>query len=77
VDQLSSYTATAKQLKEEVQKTNPDPTILHRLSGLLSFAGNLDGAVELGKKGIDLAVRVGPLILVLQQAIWQLLQHHP
>lgn len=77
VDQLSSYVGTAKQLKEEVQKQNPDPTIIQRLSGLLSFAGNLDGAIELGKKGFELAVKVGPLILVLQQAIWQLLQHHP
>lgn len=77
VDQLSSYAAAAKQLKDEVHKPNPDPTILQRLSGLLSFAGNLDGAIELGIKGFDLAVKVGPLILVLQQAIWQLLQHHP
>jgi len=77
VDQLSSYATTAKQLKEEVQKPNPDQTIIQRLSGLLSFAGNLDGAIELGKKGFELAVKVGPLILVLQQAIWQLLQHNP
>lgn len=76
LDQLSSYAATAKQLKEEIQKPNPDPTILQRLSGLLSFAGNLDGAIDLGIKGFELAVKVGPLIHVLQQAIWQLLQHH-
>ena len=77
VDQLVAYVNAAKQLKEEVQKPIPDPTVIQRLSGLLSFAGNLDGAINLGKKGFGLAVKVGPLIYVLQQAIWQLIQHHP
>jgi len=77
VDQLVAYVNAAMRLKEEVQKPNPDPSIIQRLSGLLSFAGDLDSAIELGKKGLELAVKVGPLISVLQQAIWQLIQRHP
>jgi len=74
VDQLTDYSKAAKELKEEVNKTTPNPTIIQRLLGILEFAGNLDGAIELGQKGLELALKYAPLLFTLKQALFQLIQ---
>jgi hypothetical protein len=73
MDQLSVYTKTAQQVREEIQKPKPNPALVHRLFPILSFAGDLDGTLELGKKGLELAVKVAPLILTFLKAIQQLI----
>jgi len=73
MDQLSVYTETAQQVREEIQKPKPNPALVHKLFATLSFADNLDGTLELGKKGLVLAAKVAPLILTLLKAIQQLI----
>jgi len=73
MDQLSVYTKTAQQVREEIQKTKPNPALVHKLFAILSFAGDLDGTLELGKKGLELAVKVSPLILTFLKAIQRLI----
>jgi hypothetical protein len=73
MDQLSVYTKTAQQVREEIQKPKPNPALVHKLFAILSFAGDLDGTLELGKKGLVLAAKVAPLILTFLKAIQQLI----
>ena len=73
MDQLSVYTKTAQQVREEIRKPKPNPALVHKLFTILSFAGDLDGTLELGKKGLELAVKVAPLILTFLKAIQQLI----
>jgi hypothetical protein len=73
MDQLSVYTKTAQQVREEIQKPKPNPALVQRLLATLSFTDTLNGTLELGKKGLELAVRVAPLILTFLKAIQQLI----
>lgn len=72
-DEVESYNDIANKLNGEIREKEPDKTFIQRALGYLAFMGDLDGAVELTNKGIELATRVGPLILLLQKAISQLL----
>lgn len=74
LDQLLAYTKKAKELKNEVMNPNPDPTVIQSILATLEFLGNVDGTIELGKKGLELAVKYAPLVLTLKQAIFQLFQ---
>jgi len=73
MDQLTVYTNTAQQVHEEIQKPKPNLPLEHRLIATLSFADNLDGTLELGKKGLVLAAKVAPFIPALLKAIEQLI----
>jgi hypothetical protein len=74
VDQLAVYTGAAKDLRAETNKAKPDSSVIQKCLNVLSFADNLDGTIELGKKTMKLALKVGPLIMLLQQAILGLLK---
>lgn len=76
-DQLAVYAGAAKELKQEAAKGNPNPSIIQKCLGVLGFAGDLDGTLELANKAITLGTRVLPLILLLRQAIETLLQNSP
>lgn len=73
VDGLSKYSTAAVELKEEIAKSEPDPTVIQRLLGTIRFASEADGAIDLGKKGLELAVKIGPLLIPLQEALLKLL----
>ncbi len=72
--QLEVYTSAAKKLQEEVESDEPSPSHLQRLMGILGFAGDLEGTLELGAKAIELATKAGPYLLVIQQAVARLLE---
>lgn len=76
-DQLAVYAEAAKELKQEAAKSNPNPSIIQKCLGILSFAGDLDGTLELAGKAISLSAKVSPYILLLGQAVATLLQNLP
>ncbi len=74
VDQLAVYAGAAKDLRSEANKDKPDSPVIQKCLNALNFADNLDGTIELGKKTMELALKVGPLMMLLQQATVRLLE---
>lgn len=73
-DQLAVYAEAAKELEEEATKDEPNPSMFHKCLRVLSFAGDLDGTIELAGKALALGNRVLPLISLLRHAVEALLQ---
>ncbi|MBN2390225.1 MAG: hypothetical protein JXR84_05865 [Anaerolineae bacterium] len=71
--QYAAYVDAAQQLQQETRKDQPDPTLLHKLLSTLEFAATIDGAVEFGRKALDLYIKLAPLLMPLYQAIIALL----
>lgn len=72
--QLEVYERAAREVQEEVESDRPSPSRLQRLMGMLGFAGDLNGTLELGAKAIQLGVKAGPYLLAIQQGIARLLE---
>lgn len=72
-DQLAVYAQAARELKNEINADQPQPSRLHRILRVLAFFGDLEGTLELGERSLKLAATIGPSLVVLPQAISQLL----
>lgn len=72
-DQLAVYAQAAHELKNEINADQPQPSRLHGILSILAFLGDLEGTLELGERSLKLAATIGPSLVVLLQAISQLL----
>lgn len=73
IEKQAQYAGLAAEFKAEIAKADPNPTIIQKMLGLLGFFGDLDGAIELGSKGLELGAKVAPFVFMLQQAVLSLL----
>ena len=71
-NQRELYTQAAAELQKELEKSDPDPTIVQKLMRILSFGDTLDGALELGTKALAVSAKVAPYIYILYEGIRQL-----
>jgi biotin operon repressor len=76
-DQLAVYAQAARELKNEINTDQPQPSRLHVILRVLAFFGDLEGTLELGERSLKLAATIGPSLVVLLQAISQLLASLP
>lgn len=60
ISERSAYLQTITELKAELEKPEPDRTVIQRLIGVVSFADNLNGTW-------DLAVKAAPFIPILYE----------
>ncbi len=72
IDQLAVYESAVKDLQTEISKDVPNSSIIQKCLNVISFAGDLDGTIELGQKAIELALKVGPFIPLLQRMLVEL-----
>jgi len=72
-DQMAVYAQAARELKSEINADQPQPSRLHGILRILAFFGDLEGTLELGERSLKLAATIGPSLVVLLQAVSQLL----
>jgi biotin-(acetyl-CoA carboxylase) ligase len=72
-EQLAVYAQAACELKNEINAEQPQPSRLHGILRVLAFFGDLEGTLELGERSLKLVATIGPSLVVLLQAISQLL----
>jgi len=68
-EQYTDYVDLTRRLSQEIQEEEPEPSNLHEILSVLNFAATMDGAIEFGRKALELYVEVAPLMMPLYQAI--------
>jgi len=73
LSQQTLYTHHANELREELEKPQPDRTRIQRLISILSFGDQLNGTLDLGDRAFAAAVVASPYFPVLYGYIEKLL----
>ncbi len=71
------YLDIAVQFQQEVRKPNPDPRVLRRLLGGLSFLSDMQDAFDSGDKVFQLVIDVQPAIVTIASLLKKILEPAP
>jgi DNA-binding transcriptional MocR family regulator len=71
------YLDIAVQFQQEVRKPDPDPRVLRRLLGGLSFISDMEGAFDPGDKVFQLVIDVQPTIVTIASLLRKIVEPTP